>query len=163
MFNHAKEDYFCPLCSLISGKDNERVYSKQTDIVYKDDFVTAFIASHPLKNNPGLVMIVPNKHYENLYDMPDDILARVHQLSKRVSIAIRNVFPNCKGNVLRQHNEPVEEAKCKGQDVLHYHLHIMPRYSDDKMYEYVEDGERWMMPQEERKHYADLLRQELSE
>lgn len=162
MFNHQKPDYVCPLCLLAKGVENEKVYSKQCDIFYQDKDLTAFIASHPLKKNPGIAMVIPNQHFENLYDMPDDLLAKVHQLSKRISIAIRKTYPNCKGNVLRQHNEPVEEAKCKGQDVLHYHLHIVPRYSDDQMYEYAEDGERWMMPQEERQKYADLLRKELN-
>ena len=59
---------------------------------------------------------------------------------------------------MRQHNEPIEGAKCKGQDVFQYQLHVMLRYDDDQMYEYAEDGQRFLVPVEERKHYADRIR-----
>ncbi|MDB5178798.1 MAG: diadenosine tetraphosphate hydrolase [Patescibacteria group bacterium] len=161
MFNHAPVDYFCLFCSLLAGEDDKRVYSKPADIIYQDDFVTAFIASHQLKNNPGLVIVIPNEHVENIYDLPDELSAKIHQLEKRLCIAVREAYP-CVGNVIRQHNEPIEGAKCKGQDVLHYHLQIIPRYSDDRMYEYAEDGERYLMPEDERRQYVELLRDKLA-
>jgi len=155
-----RDNYVCSFCGFLAG--SKEVYSRQSDIVYQDAWVTAFIASHHLRNNPGTVLIIPNRHYENIYDMPDDILSKVHLLAKRVCITIRKVYPGCAGNVLRQHNEPVEGAKCKGQDVPHYHLHIIPRYPDDRMYEYAEDGQRYLMPREERQYYAALLREKLN-
>lgn len=147
-------------CLLVGGIENEKVYSKQSDIVYKDEFVTAFIASHQLKNNPGIVIVIPNTHIENLYDLPDDLSAKIHQLEKKIAIAMRIAYP-CGGNVVRQHNEPIEGTKCKGQDVLHYHLQIVPRYSSDKMYEYAEDGQRVLATTEERGRYASLLKESL--
>ena len=150
-----RDDYICPFCGFLAG--NQDVYSKQSDIVYHDDTVTAFIASHPLRHNPGQVLIIPNRHYENIYEMPDDLLAKTHLLAKQICVAMRDVYPGCAGNVLRQHNE----SKCKGQDVPHYHLQIIPRYSDDRMYEYAEDGQRYLMPPEKRQYYAQLLRRRL--
>lgn len=157
MYNHEKENYICPFCLLVNGIENDKVYSRQSDIVYKDEFVTAFIASHQLIKNPGTVLIIPNKHVENLYDLHDDLSAKIHQLERKIAVAMRSAYP-CQGNVIRQHNEPIEGAKCKGQDVLHYHLQIIPRYSSDKMYEYAEDGQRELASQEERKNYAELLK-----
>jgi|GEM_PF-1224597 len=153
------KNYVCLFCAFLAG--HQEVYSKQSDIVYQDDTVAAFIASHPLRYNPGQVLIIPNRHYENIYEMPDDLLGKAHLLAKRICVAMRNVYPGCAGNVLRQHNESVEGAKCKGQDVPHYHLHIIPRYPDDRMYEYAEDGQRYLMPPEERQRYAVLLRGQL--
>jgi len=145
---------------LVKGIENDKVYSKQSDIIRKNDFATAFIASHLLNKNPGIVIIVPNNHVENIYDLPDDLSAKIHQLEKKISIAMRSAYP-CEGNVIRQHNEPIKGAKCKGQDVLHYHLQIIPRYSTDQMYEYIEDGERELVPPNERKKYAELLKNNL--
>ena len=116
MFNHEKENYICPFCLLLKGIQHEKVYSAQSDIVYHDEFVTALIASHQLHNNPGTVIIIPNEHIENLYDLPDDISSKIHQLEKKIAIVMRTAYP-CEGNVIRQHNEPIEGAKCKGQDV----------------------------------------------
>jgi histidine triad (HIT) family protein len=160
MYNHSPADYACPFCSLVRGEQDPRAVSKSGDSIYQDDFVTAFIGSHQLKNNPGLVIVVPNEHIEHLYDLPDDISARIHQLEKKLAIAMREAYP-CEGNVIRQHNEPIEGAKCKGQDVLHYHLQIIPRYSDDRMYEYAEDGQRELVPEDERRRYAELLKAKL--
>ncbi|MCY9662659.1 hypothetical protein P5G65_22665 [Paenibacillus chondroitinus] len=41
MNNHAPLDYECPICLLLQGRDNK--ISKQSDIVYKDEYVMAFI------------------------------------------------------------------------------------------------------------------------
>ena len=160
MFNHEKENYICPFCLLLKGVEHEKVYSVQSDIIYRDEFVTALIASHQLNYNPGTVIIIPNEHIENLYDLPDDLSAKIHQLEKRIAIAMREAYP-CEGNVIRQHNEPIEGAKCKGQDVLHYHLQIIPRYSSDRMYEYIEDTQRGLVPPDEREKYATLLKQSM--
>lgn len=158
MFNHAKKDYICPFCLFANNVINNHVYSKKSDIVYQDNFVTAFIASHQLKNNRGIVIIIPNKHIESIYDLSDSLSQKIHQLEKKISIAMRSAYPHCKGNAIRQHNEPIEGAKCKGQDVLHYHLQIIPRYSTDKMYEYIENGNRGLVAPDERVKYAKLLK-----
>jgi histidine triad (HIT) family protein len=162
MYNHVDKDYECPFCSLLQGDIHDHVYSRLSDIVYRDDVVTAFIGSHQLKNNPGLVLVIPNDHIENIYDMSEELLGKVHGVAKRISIGIRSAYPHCKGNAIRQHNEPIEDARCKGQDVMHYHLQIIPRYSDDRMYEYAEEHERQLVPEKERENYAQLLRAALS-
>ena len=42
MYNHAPKKYICPFCLIANGVENEHVYTKQADIVYKDDYVTVF-------------------------------------------------------------------------------------------------------------------------
>jgi histidine triad (HIT) family protein len=79
-------------------------------------------------NNPGNALIVPNDCYENLYDIPDDVLAKIHIFSKRLAIAMKAVY-QCDGVSIRQHNEPAGN-----QDVWHYHLHMFPRYENDDLY-----------------------------
>lgn len=53
MYNHAPANYDCPLCLIVSGKDNPGDFSKVNDIFYKDDYVTAFIGSRWWLNNAG--------------------------------------------------------------------------------------------------------------
>ena len=45
MYYHIPEEYICPFCLIVEGIENEHLYTKQSDIVYKDEFVTAFISS----------------------------------------------------------------------------------------------------------------------
>ncbi len=82
MFNHAPEGYVCPFCLIVDGVENEHINTKQNDIIYKDDYVTAFISSSWWKNNKGHVIIIPNKHIENIYDLPSEFSNRIHDLEK---------------------------------------------------------------------------------
>ena len=70
MYNHAPTDYICPFCLLVHGVENERVLTTQDDVVYRDDAVTACISAHQFVNNHGNTLVIPNVHYENIYDLP---------------------------------------------------------------------------------------------
>ena len=116
--------------------------------MYKDEYITAFIASGWWKNNKGHIIIIPNKHFENIYDLSDQVSAKIHKLEKQISIGMKKVY-KCDGVSSRQHNEP-----CGNQDVWHYHLHVFPRYKDDNLYL----SERGQSDLNERLEYAKLLR-----
>lgn len=151
MYNHAPENYHCPFCLLIKGIKNEHVYSVQSDIIYHDEVVTAFIGSHQWPNNHGNILIIPNQHFENIYDLPVRYAQDIHRMAKRLAIAMKNVYA-CDGVSTRQHNEPGGN-----QDVWHYHLHITPRYENDYYY----SAQRELMPIPERGKHAEAIKQSL--
>jgi histidine triad (HIT) family protein len=153
MYNHAPTDYICPFCLVVQGIENEHVWTKQSDIIYKDNAITAFIAAGCWSNNKGHVLIIPNQHYENIYELPLSLSARIHDFEKEVALAFKEVY-KCDGVSSRQHNEP-----CGSQDVWHYHLHVFPRYENDNLYK--TDRER--LPPHERFYYADMLRKYFNE
>jgi histidine triad (HIT) family protein len=104
-----------------------------TDIVYIDEFVTAFINSFWMKNNPGHVIVVPNDHYENIYDLPDDFGAHIFSVARKIATKMREVY-GCEGITLLQNNEPAG-----GQHAFHYHLHIFPRYEGDDLHKHMDN------------------------
>jgi len=126
-FNHEPNDYSCPFCALMSGHEDE--FATKDDIVYQNEFVTAKIAPKWWVNNPGHVLVVPNEHYENIYDIPEGLLAEVYKAVQKVAVAIRATY-GCDGTSTRQHNEPAGN-----QDVWHLHVHVFPRYKDDQLYQ----------------------------
>ena len=128
--------------------ENENINTKQNDIIFQDNYVTAFISSCWWKNNKGHVIIIPNKHIENIYDLPSEISYRIHDLEKDIAIALKETY-KCDGVSSRQHNEP-----CGNQDVWHYHLHVFPRYKNDNLYK----SERENTKPEERLEYAIKLK-----
>jgi histidine triad (HIT) family protein len=128
MYNHAPEDYDCPVCLLIKGKDNPGVYVKVSDVFYKDDFVTAFIGGKWWKHNEGNVVIITNKHYENVYELPQEFGHAIFDASQKIALALKEVY-TCDGVSTWQHNEPAGS-----QDLWHYHLHVIPRYTDDELH-----------------------------
>lgn len=148
MFNHEPSDYNCPFCDLIAGKDTDR--NQKGDIVYQNEYATAFIAPSWWVENKGHVIVVPNKHYENIYDTPDDILGEVYDVVKKVSVAIRSSY-DCEGTSTRQHNEPAGD-----QRVWHVHVHVYPRYQDDDLY--LNHENRMYVDAATRAPYAKKLR-----
>jgi histidine triad (HIT) family protein len=148
MYNHAPENYACPFCLLVAGVQNQDVLSVQSDILYHDDVVTAFIGSHQWPNNHGNVIIVPNEHFENIYDLPLRFVPDIHRIAKLAALAMKQVY-GCGGVSTRQHNEPAGS-----QDVWHYHLHVTPRYENDNYY----GTQRHFMASSERAKHAEALR-----
>ena len=133
MYNHTPKGYENPFAPIISGEGLEAVNSNQEDIFYQNDILTAFVCSRTWPNNPGNVMVIPNHPYENLYDIPDDVLSAIHCFAKRIAIAMKELY-QCDGTSIRQHNEPAGN-----QEVWHYHLHVFPRYTGDNLYQLYDD------------------------
>ena len=125
MYHHAPAGYICPFCLLVQGKESIQSQLNQTDIVIQTADTTAFMATRKFPNNQGHVLIVPNEHFENIYDLPLELSSKVHVLSRDVALAMKSEY-QCDGILIRQHNEPAGD-----QNIWHYHLHVIPRYQND--------------------------------
>ena len=129
MYNHAPQDYKCPICLAVKGIEREDTMMKQDDIFYRDDLVMAVINSKFVGNNPGHVIVVPLKHYENLYELPEKEANQIMKVSKEVALAMKEARKS-DGVMIQQNNEPAS-----GQHAFHYHMHIFPRFNDDHFLE----------------------------
>lgn len=152
MFNHEPPDYNCPFCNLIQGIESG--HNRKQDIVFENDYAIASVAPKWWNKNPGHVLVMPKHHYENIYDISDDVLAEVYKVVKKISIAIRSTY-DCDGTSNRQHNEPAGN-----QDVWHFHTHVYPRFEDDNLYQNHDDKK--FVSAEERLPYAEKLREFLA-
>ncbi|MGW1676066.1 HIT family protein [Saccharopolyspora sp. NPDC002376] len=126
MHNHEPPSYTCPFCVLLAG--GETAINSQRDIVLRAELATALISPRWWPRNLGHVLVIPNAHHENLYDLPLEHGHAVHDVVREVAIALRTAY-GCEGVSTRQHNEPVGD-----QDVWHHHVHVFPRYSGDDLY-----------------------------
>jgi histidine triad (HIT) family protein len=154
MHTHAPPDYVCPFCLLVAGVEDGRILSVQSDIVYQDEAVTAFIGTRQWHDNQGHVIVVPNQHFENIYDLPTDLAAPIQEAARSVALAMKAAY-GCDGVSTRQHNEP-----SGNQDVWHYHLHVFPRYFGDRLHK---GGGASHMEAEERAGYARRPREAMSQ
>lgn len=125
MYNHTSENYICPICLGVKGIENEDTLLKQDDLIYKDDLVSVFINSFWIDTARGHVIVVPNEHYENIFDLPNEVGYRIFEVTKKVALAMKESY-GCDGITLRQNNEPASD-----QHAFHYHQHIFPRYDGD--------------------------------
>lgn len=106
----------CLFCKIIAGE----IPSTK---VYEDDTVLAFLDLHPV--NIGHTLIVPKTHATNLYDTPDETLAHMMTVVKKLSVAVKSAL-GADGINIEMNNDPVA-----GQVIFHTHLHIIPRFSGD--------------------------------
>ena len=152
MYNHEPTNYICPLCQISKGQPTEKG-NKEESVIFRDKFLTAFVSGKWWRSNKGHVIIVPNQHIENIFDISEDLGNKIFALSKKVAIALKEAY-RCDGISTRQHNEPAGN-----QDVWHYHLHVFPRYEGDNLY--INHTDTYWPSQEEVNLYADKLKQHL--
>ena len=122
----------CVFCKIAQGEI-------PADKIYEDKNFLAFLDIKP--NNPGHALIIPKKHYENLYEMPDEVLSAIAPLIKKLAIAVK------KGTGADGINIGMNNESSAGQIVQHAHFHIIPRFANDglrhwsgKSYLNKEDG-----------------------
>ncbi len=149
-----EQGYKCPICPAVAGLEIPQTLIKRSDIVYANQWVTAFISSFFIKNNLGHVIIVPNQHFENIYDLPNEIGHHIYDAVKKVAFALKEAYM-CDGISTAQHNEPAGN-----QHAFHYHMHVFPRYENDDLYGNI--LHKISTTPEERKVYADRLKKYFS-
>ena len=106
----------CIFCKIISG---EIPCAK----VYENDKVIAFLDIAPV--NPSHTLIVPKQHYEQMQDIPDDMLCEVMITIKKLSKAIMKAVNTSSFNL------GMNNGREAGQLIPHAHFHIMPRFAGD--------------------------------
>lgn len=106
----------CIFCKIVGGE----IPSYK---VYEDDNVLAFLDITPV--NPGHTLVIPKKHYENLFDLPEEE-------AKKLIVAIKKIAPAVlAGTGAKGFNLGLNNGGTAGQIVNHIHFHIMPRFEND--------------------------------
>lgn len=90
--------------------------------IYEDDIIMAFLDVNP--NHNGHTLIIPKKHYENIYDIDEDILNHIMKKAKEIAGLLKEKL-NFDGISLCENNE-------YGQEIKHFHLHLIPKYKEEE-------------------------------
>lgn len=107
----------CPFCAVIGG-------SAPGSIVYEDELSVALMDICPVY--AGHTLVVPRTHYENLVSCPEDLAAHLFTVTGKLGPAIMEATGGTAFNVWTANGEDA------GQRVFHLHLHVLPRFPDDK-------------------------------
>lgn len=135
-------DYRCPFCNIVTGGEDERT------IVWRDQRIVAALALHQQEANHGALLLFPVNHYENIYSIPIELGLPIFEATKALALALKDALA-CDGITIRQNNEPAGD-----QDVWHYHVHLIPRYTGDDQ----SATAKVMMPIDQRVGYAAKIR-----
>lgn len=141
-------DYDCPFCKIAHGQGD--AITPPSDIVYHDEHTTAFISPKWWPNNRGYAIIIPNQHYQDIFDLPTESAAHIHRTSQLIAQAYIELY-QCDGISTRQHN-----GAYPLQEVRHYHFHVFPRFHKDQLYSL--DDQSYRASSEQRLPYAEKLR-----
>jgi len=115
----------------MSGMDPERdcVFCRSArreapaHIVYEDEHTLAFLDINPVTR--GHTLVIPKRHYNDLFAIPVEELEAVAVTAQRVARALRRGLGAEGINLLQS------SGVLAGQVVLHFHLHVIPRYRND--------------------------------
>ena len=106
----------CPFCVIVEGGAAHQVH--------EDEASVAFLDHSPLAI--GHCLLIPKAHVETLFTAEASTLTALTLASKLVGVAIKRAF-EADGLFVAQNN-------VVSQSVPHLHVHLVPRWSGDKLF-----------------------------
>ena len=104
----------CIFCKIIKGEIPSYT-------IYENENIKVFMDINPIAKGHSLV--IPKKHYTNLFDMDEEVLKEIDEVIKELYPKFKEKI-GAEGLTRMQNNE-------LGQEVKHYHMHLIPRYNND--------------------------------
>ena len=108
----------CIFCKIIAGEIPSAV-------IFEDEEFKAILDRFP--GNIGNVLVLPKKHYSNIFDIDEDVAGRLFRLATKIAKNMKEVLGFEAMNVVQNN------GSLAGQTVHHFHLHLIPRYENDKV------------------------------
>ncbi|MBL7160232.1 MAG: HIT family protein [Candidatus Aenigmarchaeota archaeon] len=106
----------CLFCRIIAGE----IPAKK---VYEDQVSLAFLDINP--RNPGHTLLIPKKHAETIFDLPDAEGSKLFASLKKIAVKVKN-GTKAHGLSICQNN-----GSAAGQVVGHVHFHLIPRFLNE--------------------------------
>jgi len=128
----------CEFCKIVE-KEND------ASIVFEDDRTMAFLWTKAIAE--GHTLVIPKVHYENIYSVPDDEIAHLFKVVKRVAVAVKQGL-NADGINIGQNN-----GRAADQTIFHLHVHVLPRFEGQKLSDKIFEVSRG-----KREETADKIR-----
>lgn len=108
----------CIFCKLANGEI-------PTATLYEDNDFRVILDLGPASK--GHALIIPKEHYDNLYELDDETASKVLVIARKIITRMTEAL-GCDGYNIVQNN-----GEAAGQTVNHFHMHLIPRYKDDKV------------------------------
>lgn len=105
----------CIFCKIVKGE-------LPSYKLYEDDLIMIFLDVNPY--SPGHTLIIPKDHTLDINSIPDDTLTHIMKHARITANKVCKAL-EADGSTLIQNNGFVQEVK-------HFHLHVIPKYMEDK-------------------------------
>jgi histidine triad (HIT) family protein len=108
----------CLFCGIVAG-------DVAAQVVDSDEHTVAFMDINPATR--GHALVVPRTHSADLFEISDEDLDHTMRAARRLAAKIRAALEPDGFNILNSCGEAA------WQTILHFHLHVIPRYHDDPL------------------------------
>lgn len=116
MAHHDPVQAACLFCRIVAGE-------AAAHIITEDDLTLALV--DPRQPRRGHCLVIPKTHVETVFELDATTGGAVMATVVKVALAVRVAFQP-EGLSLWQSN-----GAAAGQEVPHFHLHVLPRWVDD--------------------------------
>lgn len=106
----------CIFCKIANGEIPSAT-------VYEDEDFRAILDLNPASK--GHTLIIPKKHAANLFELPEETAEKVLPIAKKLGARLKEGLHAEGLNVVQNNGEAA------GQTVMHFHMHLIPRYNND--------------------------------
>ena len=106
----------CIFCKIANGEIPSAT-------VYEDEDFRVILDLNPASK--GHTLIIPKKHAANLFELPEETAEKVLPIAKKLGARLKEGLHAEGLNVVQNNGEAA------GQTVMHFHMHLIPRYNND--------------------------------
>lgn len=106
----------CIFCKIVNGE----IPSYK---VYEDENFLAFLDIS--QTTKGHTLVVPKRHCDNLLSLESSLASQIFPIVQKIALSIKEITKAEGFNILNNCGEVA------GQSVMHFHIHIIPRYAND--------------------------------
>ena len=110
------KDCNCVFCKIAGGEI-------PSTTLYEDEDFRVILDLGPAAK--GHALLLPKEHYRDLFELDDEIAAKVLVKAKRIAGRMKKALGADGFNLVQNNGEAA------GQTVFHFHMHLIPRYRDD--------------------------------
>lgn len=94
-------------------------------IIYEDDLVISFLDISQITT--GHTLVVPKIAYKNLFELPENLACHIMKVTVNIANALKLAFNTDQLNLINNN------GSLAGQEVFHFHLHLIPRYAKEEI------------------------------
>ena len=104
----------CIFCKIVDGE----IPSMK---IYEDDWCVAVMDISPA--TPGHTLVIPKEHFDSLEDLDEETAGKLMMVAKLIGFRQKNALGSEGFNIVQNN------GRAAGQTVMHYHIHVIPRYA----------------------------------
>ena len=108
----------CIFCKIANGEIPSAT-------LYEDEDFRVILDLGPASK--GHALILPKEHYKDLCELDDAVAAKVLPLAGKMGRAMKKALHFDGFNLVQNNGEAA------GQTVMHFHMHMIPRYKNDNV------------------------------